>query len=152
MRLATLVVVGTYVQLGPIWTQLLSQPRQPYLKTWTMYRGFGQDICRVKFDERQGDAVVERDRFKVLSQTWASSPAHIKFIPSVVQVARTGLTMCRHLGAGADLRVTGECGSDRGWRPLRQLADVNLCELSEAQVLKLQSTKRKRRAMKARTH
>ena len=152
LRLAAIIAVGTYVQIGPVRTQLLSLQRLPYFKTWMMYRSFGRDICRVQFYEGPRDDRMARDRFEVLSETWESGPEHIRFIPNVAQVARTGRFMCRHMKPETVLSVTGECGSNFAWRPLEQLADINLCALSEEQLLELgpkMQTKKKRRKAKA---
>jgi hypothetical protein len=148
VRLAAILLVGIYLQIGPIRSQVFHLPRDPFFKTWQMYRTFGRDICRVEFLEHRPEGQVVRNRFETLSQTWDSSPTHIKFIPNRAQVARTGRTMCKRLGPETHLTVTGECGSIYTWRPLDEIADRNLCEMTEAELQDLSPKAKKKKKQK----
>ncbi|MCO4746058.1 MAG: hypothetical protein KC912_14780 [Proteobacteria bacterium] len=132
LRLLTILAVGVYLQVGPVTHQALGMQKMPGFKTWRMYRGFGQDICRVRFYEQRPDGTrADIDRFEVLRTTRTEAPRYITFIPSEAQVARTGETLCRKLRRPADLRVDGDCGSMHTWRSMDRLEGVNLCTLDE---------------------
>lgn len=118
--------------MGPLTHQGLGYPTRQGFKTWQMYSGFGQDICRARFFEHRPDGeVVALDRFEILGHTRDSAPRYVTFIPSLAQVARTGETMCRRMGKGLDLHVVGDCGSRDQWQPMSRLEGVNLCTLDE---------------------
>lgn len=144
-RLAAILIVGIYIQIGPIRSQAFHYPRAPFFKTWQMYRTFARDICRVEFEEHRATGPVVRNRFETLSQTWDTSPPHIKFIPNRAQVARTGRTLCKKVGPDTHLTVTGECGSIYTWRPLDALADVNLCTMTDDDLKALAPKKKKKK-------
>ena len=146
LRLAAILAVGVYVQVGPIGTQLFAMKRSNYFKTWMMYRSFARDICRVKYVEHSPEGPVQRDRMEVVAETWEAAPGHIKFIPNPAQVARTGRFMCRRIGPGTHLTVTGECGSHFSWKPLARLEGLDLCKLTDEQLGELGAKPKKKRS------
>ena len=150
LRLLAILAVGTYLQIGPTLSQGFGLERHTGFKTWRMYRNFGRDICRVRYHQHLPDGeIVEKSRFEVLDYTYDEAPSYVQFIPSVAQVARTGRTMCHNLGNDVDLRVTGECGSIQEWRPLDVLADVDLCGLTQSELLALDPKNNKKAKSKA---
>jgi hypothetical protein len=122
-----------FLNAGPVAGQVLGLGRLPLLKSWQMYRSFGADICVVRFEEETaGGQRRTLDRFEALRTSRQEAPRYITFIPSEAQVARTGATMCRRLPPPTrSIYASGRCGSRHWWRPLRRLADLDLCTLSE---------------------
>lgn len=120
--------IAAFISLGPAYRQVLGR-RSDVLRHWTMFHGFGSQICDVRYVRHRGVGEDEAvDRFALLADAAASDDANgLRAIRSVERAEEIGRQLCERLPAGErDLRVFARCGSKQGWKEAND-GSRNLC-------------------------
>jgi hypothetical protein len=128
LRLLVFLALAAFICLGPAYRQVLRQ-RSDILRHWTMFHGFGSQICDVRYVRHRGVGEGEAvDRFALLADAQASDDANgIRTIRSVERAEEIGRQLCERLPPGErDLRLVARCGSKQGWKAASD-GSRNLC-------------------------
>jgi hypothetical protein len=122
------LALAVFTCLGPAYRQLLGR-RSNMLRHWTMFHGFGSQICDVRYFRHRADGESEAvDRFALLADAPASDDTNgIRTIRSVERAEEIGRQLCERLPADErDLRLVARCGSKQGWKQASD-GSRNLC-------------------------
>jgi len=128
VRLTVFLALAAFICLGPAYRQVLGR-RSDVLRHWTMFHGFGSQICDVRYFRHRADGESEAvDRFALLADAPATNDASgIRTIRGVERAEEIGTQLCERLPAGErDLRLIARCGSKQGWKPASD-GSRNLC-------------------------
>jgi len=131
LRLALLVVIGSFVLLTPALEQVRflrvrSPAVKPYLHSWRMYSGHGRDSCDVQIRAKVGGRWRSVDHVALLrGKPWTELPPHRRRTHRK-HIDHVASQVCERLKAD-DVRMVATCGTRRGWRSLGDPAR-NHCE------------------------
>jgi hypothetical protein len=109
-RGAAFLLLAALIALAPSARQVFGV-RSPYLRSWTMFSGFGLDLCVAEFEGAGGAAL---DRYAVLDEHRATAPKWLRKLRSEDDVRGVAKRLCAKLGQ--DVRVTAKCASRSGWK------------------------------------
>jgi len=116
-RLVFFVILAGFICLGPAYRQVFGR-RSNTLRHWTMFHGFGSQVCDVRYFWRRADGGVEPiDRFALLGVEAANDDSQaIRTIRSVERAEEIAEQLCERLPAGErEVRLIARCGSKKGW-------------------------------------
>jgi hypothetical protein len=122
------LALAAFICLGPAYRQVLGR-RSDVLRHWTMFHGFGSQICDVRYSRHRADGELEAvDRFELLADAPSTDDANgIRTIRTVERAEEIGAQLCERLPVGdRDLRLVARCGSKQGWKPASD-GSRNLC-------------------------
>jgi hypothetical protein len=128
LRVLVFLALAAIICLGPAYRQVLGR-RSDVLRHWTMFHGFGSQICDVRYVRHRGDGELEAvDRFEMLASAQATDDTSgLRTIRTVERAEAIGTQLCARLPAGnRDLRLVARCGSKQGWKPASD-GSRNLC-------------------------
>ena len=131
-RLVVFLALAGFICLGPAYRQVLGR-RSDVLRHWTMFHGFGSQICDVRYFRYGAGVGVERvDRFALLgAETASEEPQSIRTIRTVEHAEEIGRRLCEKLpGDERDVRLVARCGSKKGWIEASD-GSRNLCSTLE---------------------
>lgn len=122
LRTATFVALALWIALAPGITQLFGV-YNPWIRTWRMYSGKGQDTCDVDFYDRTDGEDVLVDRLADDGGWWTLKPYQRRIVKA--NIGRTARSLCAQIGA-SDLRADAVCGTRSGWEVYME-REQNLC-------------------------
>lgn len=114
-RLVLVVGIVGFLAGSPFYRQVIGG-KNPAMRGWVMFSGYGTDYCQVAFHERGPDRDERLDRLAVLGHDalW-DAPREVRRLKSEKQVRRQARQLCREL-PGIDLRADARCATRRGWK------------------------------------
>jgi hypothetical protein len=128
MRLLAFVALAAVICLGPAYRQVLGR-RSHVLRHWTMFYGFGSQICDVRYQRVRVDGDRDAlDRFAILGDAPVADDADgIRKIRTVERAEEIGRLLCERLPTSErDVRLVARCGSKQGWKAASD-GSRNLC-------------------------
>ena len=121
LRAALFLAVVFWMQLGPVWHQVLGHRPMYATNTWRMYHGAAINVCDARFFTVDANGARTRiDRFAALGlEHWYDARRNTRLIEDERQVRNTGARICReYLDKGVELHVEARCASRAGWKPV----------------------------------
>lgn len=125
-RLALVGVIVAFLAGSPAYRQVFGG-RNPALRPWVMFSGYGTEYCQVAFHRRGADGDERVDRLAVLGQdaVW-DAPRDVRRLKSEKEVRRQARQLCKALAPGTDLRADARCATRQGWRSV-MAREEDLC-------------------------
>jgi hypothetical protein len=130
-RAAVFSAISAWMLAGPVWAQLLDRPQPWWAITWTMYSGYGTEVCAVQYWRRTENGDRPIDRYRTFGwDSLATVPRSVRAVQNPEHVVYQGQQLCDEIPAD-DVRADAKCGSKGGWE-LAFAREDNLCELPPA--------------------
>ncbi len=130
-RAAAFLAFALFIVAGPIGEQTF-RVRHPVLRGWQMFGTEGLDATQARFFTIGAGGVREDlDRYAILTPGQPLPPRKDRRIADVPAARRIARTLCRRLGAGADVRVELTTATRRGWTIAEDGATNECTRLSE---------------------
>ena len=108
-----------FMGFGPFYRQVLKGDAVLF-REWIMFRGYGRQVCDVKFFFDKDGVREQVPRLKYFGfSSFLRAPKQIKRLENRTAVMRQGQVLCRQ-GAFDELLVNYRCGTPQGWSEARE--------------------------------
>ena len=112
LRGALFAVLAGTILLAPSARQVFGV-KHPYLRSWTMFSGFGLQICEAEF-RGAGGSGAPLDRYAALGVSRDEAPSWLRKMRNEDDVRGVARKLCTKLGQ--DVRVSARCAARSGWK------------------------------------